>query len=120
MAINFPTLSVKMDWSSTIERNPKLEVFEMGDGAVLRFGLGIKNNPGTFNIIHSNMNTSDFITLRNFCAQYIGTGKAIRIATLPEDRTGNTFGYFYLLRSNITGDYAPNMTIIAQECFTDD
>lgn len=120
MAINWPTLSVNMDWSSNISRSPKMEVVEFGDGAVLRFGIGINNNPGTFNINYTNMKQADFIALRDFVQSNVGTGKAIRIPNLPEDRTGNTFGYYYLTGAAITGDYSPNMSITAKECFTDD
>lgn len=120
MTINWPTLSCNMDWASTITYSPKLEIFEMGDGATCRYGVGINNDPGTFNIVYTNMTQGDFATLRDFIKLYKATGKAILIPRWPEDRTGGTTGYFYITQSNITGDYAPNMTVMAQECYTDD
>lgn len=97
-----------------------MEIMEFGDGAVLRYGMGINNNPGTFNINYSSMKQSDFITLRNFIQANTGNGKAIRIPNLPEDRTGATFGHYYIVAYSISGDYAPNVSITAKECFTDD
>lgn len=120
MALNWPTLSVNMDWSSNISRSPNMEVFQFGDGAVLRYGIGINNKPGNFNINYSAMKQSDFVALRDFLQTNTGNGKAIKIPNYPEDRTGNTFGYYYLVSYSISGDYAPNISIQAKECFTDD
>lgn len=119
MAVEYPTLSTKMSWQSTITRTPKIEVLAFGDGATQRYGIGNNNLPGVFVAVHPNMNQADFVTLRNFVLAHAGTGEAIHIQTLPEDPTGNTWGYYRITSYSITGDFAPTVTVNMEEVFTD-
>lgn len=119
MAYDWPTLSVNMDWESTIVREPKLVALDFGDGYVQRKGDGINNDGGIFTVIHKSMKRSDFEELRDFVREHFRNGDTIKIPTLPEDPTGATFGYYIITSSSISGDYAPNMTVILREVFAD-
>jgi len=116
--VDWPTLNRKMDWDSSIDREIKLETLEFGDGMVQRYAPGINNAVARFKVVYNNLSQADLATLRNFVAAN-RSGQTIKIQVLPEDPSGATYGYFVIVGSHISGDYAPTMTIDMVETFSD-
>jgi phage-related protein len=95
MATSWPTLSVKPDPSSSINRNPRIQTFQGGDGYILRYVDGINFAPRTYTIVYKYLKPSDEAILSPFLdANQNGTSLLVPI--WPKDATGAQTGYFYI------------------------
>lgn len=117
MATNWPVLSRKMDWGSSISRTPQVDLNNFGDGYVARYPLGINNLPGTFNIVYGNLSQADFNILVPFIKTHAALSTDLIIPLYPEDISGNTTGIFFIKSYNVSTDMLPTVTLTCEEIY---
>jgi hypothetical protein len=92
----WPTLTSKMDTSTSISYSPRVIVNDFGDGYQARVADGINNNPRSMTVQYVHMSPTDHHTLLAFVKTYSASGEGVVVPVLPEDETGATTALFMI------------------------